>query len=373
MLRTGLQGIGMYLIVQFAMKQFMPQPQSQTPGSTSSVGGAIGAIPAYEARPSALDAGAEISIIPETIIPIWPTDTSLDISMYVSSSVAMPALKSAPKESLVLSEEGFKLGDYEDTRHIETTFTVPKEVQNNGTLWAHFYVGLSGSVLDPLDKHYDAGRAYHFLKPLNQFLAKKKVKKTKKLLEATAETEVIEEESKPTGRVISSYYHPNFTVSLIPDSSVINFPSLHPALRQWIHLESKGSRDGSGQNTWYYPIIYLNTFWQLRDHMTELNSTVKTLPLHITLNNQNNWKFSLYATIDDSVKTTARNAAHGGSITAGGDGSEFEEMKRILVDTNLYLLGTTVFVSILHTIFEMLAFKSDIVSSQFESCESFKY
>lgn len=44
-------------------------------------------------------------------------------------------------------------------------------------------------------------------------------------------------------------------------------------------------------------------------------------------------------------------------------GAELEEVKRILIDTNIYLLSTTVIVSLLHTVFEMLAFKSDIVSS----------
>ena len=35
-------------------------------------------------------------------------------------------------------------------------------------------------------------------------------------------------------------------------------------------------------------------------------------------------------------------------------------IKEVLLDTNVYLLGTTVVVSIFHMIFEMLAFKSDI-------------
>jgi hypothetical protein len=50
----------------------------------------------------------------------------------------------------------------------------------------------------------------------------------------------------------------------------------------------------------------------------------------------------------------------GGSVPGGGDGSEFEMIKEVLLDTNVYLLGTTVVVSIFHMIFEMLAFKSDI-------------
>lgn len=50
----------------------------------------------------------------------------------------------------------------------------------------------------------------------------------------------------------------------------------------------------------------------------------------------------------------------GGSNPAGGDGSEFEMIKEVLLDTNIYLLSTTVVVSILHMGFEMMAFKSDI-------------
>ena len=95
--------------------------------------------------------------------------------------------------------------------------------------------------------------------------------------------------------------------------------------------------------------------------MTELNATVKTLPLHITLNNLNNRKFSLYASIDEGVKQNQRQVAAGGPVPAGGDGSEFEEFKRVLIDTNIWLLSTTALVTVLHMIFEMLAFKSDIV------------
>lgn len=50
----------------------------------------------------------------------------------------------------------------------------------------------------------------------------------------------------------------------------------------------------------------------------------------------------------------------GGTTTGGGDGSEFEMVKEIMLDTNIYLLSTTVIVSILHMGFEMMAFKSDI-------------
>jgi Cleft lip and palate transmembrane protein 1 (CLPTM1) len=271
----------------------------------------------------------------------------------------MPALSSLPKESLVLEEKNFRIGDYKDKRDVETTITIPKEVQQNGTLWAHFYVALTGHQLDPIAKDYDIATATHFFRPLNQYLPKKRVRKLKNLLDKANETHATVDD-KPQGLQIASYYHPNFTVSIIPDTGVQTWESIHPSMRKSMNLEPTGARDQSGQNGWYYPIFFLNTFWQLRSHMTELNDTVTTLPLNIQLNNLASWKFSLYASMDDGMKQNQMQAASGAGPAAGGDGTEFEKFKEILLDTNAYLLGTTFVVSILHMIFEALAFKNDI-------------
>jgi hypothetical protein len=332
-------------------------------GGASTDGNSPGGIPAFDERPDVFDVGATFNDVPQKIAPMWLVDTPLDISIYVSPSFAMPPLAAVPSGMQVVKEKGFKLGDWKDERHIDTSFAVPEAVQRNGTLWAHYYVAVSGYPLDPTAKRYDSGKAYHFMRPLSQFLTKKKVKKAKKLL---GNAEVAggaqpEPEPEPQGKTIASYYHPNITLSIIPDSGVIDFPSMHPAVRQYLQLESTGARDASGQHGWYYPIVFVNTFWQLRDHMTELNSTVKTLPLHVKLNTLSNWKFSLYASIDEGMKQAAKQGSSGQGISTGGDGSEFEEFKRVLVETNIYLLTTTGIVTILHMVFEMLAFKSDIV------------
>ena len=319
-------------------------------------------VPAYDARPDS-SIIENYSAVPRNIAPIWPLNSTVDVAIYVAPSLIMPELKSLGKETLVVEEKGFKIGNWKENRQIDTSFEVPSEVQNNGTLWAHIYIALQGHVLDPAAKNYDIAKAYHFFQPLNQIIPKKKVKKTKNLLSSSKDaTALVERGEEDTGPTFASYYHPNFTMSFIPDSGTLAFPTMHPALRQYVHLESTGARDASGYNGWYYPILYVNTFWQLKDHMTELNSTVGRLPLHVNLNNLANWKFSLYASIDDSVKQNQKKAASGGPVPAAGDGSEFEEFKRVLVDTNIYLLATTASVSILHMIFEMLAFKSDIVS-----------
>ncbi|KAL4803309.1 cleft lip and palate transmembrane protein 1-domain-containing protein [Aspergillus unguis] len=352
LVRSLIQGATIFFVVQFFMGQFFGNKQNA--GS----GGKPGAVTTFEDRPARSEIES-YSSIPDVISPIWPSDSALDISIYVTPSVAIPALKSLPSSSLVLEEKKFGLGNYSDVRDVDTTIQVPKEVRQNGTLWAHFFVGLSGHQLDPAAKDYNTDTAVHFFRPLNQYLPKKKAKKLRNLLADADQTEEDEDDGLPDVS-IASYYHPNFTLSVIPDSGNMKFRQVHHAIRRHTQLEATGARDISGQNGWYYPIVFLNTFWQLKTHMIELNSTVETIPLRFTLNNLQNWKFAMMASLDDNAKQTARQAAFGGSTPGGGDGSEFEMIKEVLLDTNIWLLGTTGVVTILHMVFETLAFKNDI-------------
>lgn len=351
--QTLVQGIGIFLLTQFVIGQFTGKKSS--PQST----GVGNANLNFADRPE-ISTIANYSTVPNTIAPIWSQDSSIDIQVYVSPYITLPALKSVAKNNLVVDEKNLKLSDYKDTREIQTSISLPKEVQSNGTLWAHFFVGLTGSQLDPSAKDYDPSQANHFLRQLNHYLPKKRVRKLVNLLEK--KTEEVEEEvpEEPQGTQIASYYHPNFTIAVIPDTGVQNWQSMHPALRKNIILESTGARDASGQNGWYYPVVFLNTFWQLRTHMTELNDTVQEVPLNIQLYNMASWKYSILASMDEGMKQNQQPGANPNPLAGSGDGSEFEKFKEILLDTNPYLLATTFGVSILHMIFEGLAFKSDI-------------
>ena len=318
-------------------------------------------MPAWEQRPQALEPGAQWSYVPQAAAPMWPTGTEMDISMYISASVAMPPLTSMPKESLLIEEKNFKFGDFIENREVHTEFKVPKEVQQNATLLAHFYVAQSGSVLDPTQPGYDTAKAYHFIRPLSQYQPKKKIAKTRNLLSDMPEKDAVEtEEEKKAPKIVANYYHPNFTVSLIPDAGTVPYATMHPGPRKYITLEATGARDATGQYGWYYPIVFTNTFWQLKKDMIELNDTVSTLPLHVKLNNVAHWKYNVFAAMDENIQANARAAAAGQSTPGGGDGSEMEMFKEIIIDSNSYLLAVTAVVSVLHMIFEMLAFKNDV-------------
>ena len=314
-------------------------------------------VPVWEDRPT--NPSEHYSHAPQFIAPIWPPDSSLDIRVYFHPSPRPSAMSLISPIYLVLAEDNFRIGDFKDSREIDTVIEVPSNVQANATWWGHFYIGLHGETLDPEASGWDSSKAYHFARPINQFLPKKRAVKTKNLLSGSDTASEVAEVEQPKGPLFGSYYHPNFTFSIIPDTGTQRLKNMHPAVQGHVNLESSGARDSSGQNGWYYPIFFVNTFWQLKDHMTELNSTVQEVPLHITLNSMGHWKFSVYTSIDEGMKQKQREAAAGG-LSTSGDGTEFEEFKRILIDTNIYLLSTTAVVTILHMIFEALAFKSDV-------------
>lgn len=365
------QAVAMYVAMQFLMKQFTgsgktTQTVTDAEGKAVQIPGNTGDIPAYQLRPQTLDEGAVYNQIPQRIAPIWPEDSKVDIVVTLSPSFVPRTIRDTSKDMIVLEEQGFQIGNYSDKRSIDTTIKVPVSVQNNGTLWGHFYIGLAGAQLDPTESPYDPASAYHFVYPLTQYIAKKKVTKTRNLLgskdaaDAEEHEQEQEVEERQTGPVVGNSYHPNTTLSLIPNSGVMAFPQVHPAVRQFVQLEATGARDGSGQNSWYYPIVFVNTFWQLKSHMTLLNDTVETLPLHIDLGNLADWKFKIMATMELSSRETARQAAYGNAMPGGGDGTEIDMVKEILLDTNPILLSVTIVVSIAHIILETLAFGSDI-------------
>lgn len=114
------------------------------------------------------------------------------------------------------------------------------------------------------------------------------------------------------------------------------------------------NRANNGKVGYYRPIMFPNDFWVLQHNAFAVNETVETLPLNIRLEPISMWKFNIFATLDDSMKQQTNNPL------GGMDAGQADEIKRMFLETNPVLLGTTIAVSLLHTLFEMLAFKNDI-------------
>lgn len=194
-------------------------------------------IPPFQLRPSELNEGATHRQLPRKVAPIWPQDAHVDIIVTLSPSFNPTPISKVPAEYVVLKEKDFHINNWTDTRVVETTFKVPKAVQNNGTLWSHIYVGLPGSNLDPREPGYDTTKAYHLSYPLTQYLPKKKTTKARNLLDDLPEP-VQAEEEEPTGPIIANYYHPNASFSFVPDLGVKELGQLPPVAKHFLDRKS---------------------------------------------------------------------------------------------------------------------------------------
>jgi hypothetical protein len=114
------------------------------------------------------------------------------------------------------------------------------------------------------------------------------------------------------------------------------------------------SRHPNGKIGYYRPIVFPNDFWSLQSNAYAVNESITTLPLSIRIEPIPMWKFNIFASLDDSMKQQASNPL--GGMSSG----DMDEIKRMFLETNPILLGTTIIVSCLHSLFEMLAFKNDI-------------
>ena len=101
----------------------------------------------------------------------------------------------------------------------------------------------------------------------------------------------------------------------------------------------------------YYPPMFPNDFWLLRENLAPINETSYTLPLYVNYHAMSSMKFQVFAAMTQSFEQAAQQQ---------GTGAEMDEVKRMLTETSPWLLITTGIVTVLHMVFEFLAFSSDV-------------
>ena len=207
------------------------------------------------------------------------------------------------------------------------------------------YVGGKTSEGIPIRKHMRLSY------PLVTYREKKVKKNTKRLLGAEEDEgeEEREGEGEGEGKVKwVPYWKGNMTVSIIPHNDVYQVGQhVMPPLDQFLLHDPE-------TNT-YPPFVYLNNFWLLDENMVELNETTlaaQNFTLGIRLHELSLWKANVYMQMEQNFKIQEKMGL--------SSRRQSEDLKRMFLETNPIFLGITTFVSLLHTIFDMLAFRSDI-------------
>jgi hypothetical protein len=104
-----------------------------------------------------------------------------------------------------------------------------------------------------------------------------------------------------------------------------------------------GRRDETGTKGYYNPIIFSNEFWHMKSQYIEINATTPTVPLQVVFQPISYFKFQMFASMTFGFQEAVKKQG-------GGSAAEFDEVKRMLVETNPWFLALTGVVSVLHVV-----------------------
>ncbi|GMI68540.1 hypothetical protein like AT5G08500 [Hibiscus trionum] len=243
----------------------------------------------------------------------------------------------------------------ESTRTLSMKYYPSQALKNNGSLYAHVFFARSGYPPDPNDPEYQPQAAFGRTHSVVAYLPKSRLDKKKSLLGNTKDGEVVESvamvaddaeiESKDDGpEEWMAYWKPNITINLVEDFTRYGHNAVPPNIAPYLNIDPATGN--------YYPTIFFNEFWLLRDKLIAINESVTELPLNLEVAPISMMKWQLFQQIDQSFQIHRSY----GSMLEG----EADELKRVFLEGNPYLLAITMVVSLLHSVFDFLAFKNDI-------------
>ena len=144
--------------------------------------------------------------------------------------------------------------------------------------------------------------------------------------------------------VTSLLWQPRLTLNPVCDTMALDLSQIPQNLHSYIHTVDEYQ---------YTPMFYVNNFWVFRNHLVTLNQSTPQ-PQNLTLHYypMTMFKFMMYAQFEHGLNWQE-------SLGTATE-RDSEETRRMFYETNPILLAVTMVVSLLHTVFEYLAFKNDI-------------
>jgi len=281
------------------------------------------------------------------LTPMLSRGTPVDMYMYISENENWKdAVTSSDENPPIWVEKGIPLASGQP-RYSTYTYRPSKAVQNNGSAYVHTIFTPFGASPNPEDEDYDAALSWVKSCTLNRYLPKRRAEQGVNLLSGKNSTEdkpMDDDTVKFNETVIVSYLKPNVTVTFVDDFSAYQPQKIPPHMIKTLDVDTSTNK--------YRPHTWFHEFWLLRDYLIPVNETLTELPMHLSVEPVGQYKFAFFVQMEQSFSTQE---SWGMSST-----SESDNIKRIFLESNPLFLALTVAVSMLHSLFDMLAFKSDI-------------
>ena len=372
---TGILRLGIFY---FALQQM--SGSRTPPQSASSAGADAGELTQQPtgvsvAGVSVTGPGGSRMTVPQVRISnAWDSRQLFDLRVYTSEAREFDAFDD--KSALLWHEPAITYSRDDKDEEIAHNFTIrpsARMLRNETGMWLHVYLTKIGTSPDPMSKGYDmlnAASAHH---PLVKLVTRKVPKATRNLLssdgsdgsDGAASGEVDDVSSSSSGggggdkvdsrgnlvpeagsTEIVPHWKPKMILSIVEDFSVFPPGRVPPQLLPHLVVDVARGR--------YSPVVFINEFWCPRERMFALNETagaaLAELPLELEFTVTTLMRWMLTVQMLDSLE---QQASMHGSVA-------MEEMHRMMTETSPWLLALTAVVTILHSIFDILAFKNDI-------------
>jgi len=137
---------------------------------------------------------------------------------------------------------------------------------------------------------------------------------------------------------------PQVGVKLVNHFSAYNISDL-PLVQQVLPLQRHGNE------IVYAPPMHVDEVGITSDAYLPLNETVSFLPLSLSVGRLSLQRYPLMAILQANLE---------GQKEMGFSDSDIDDVRRLVADTSVWLLTVTVIASVLHLLFEFLAFRSDV-------------
>ncbi|WWC68762.1 uncharacterized protein I206_102696 [Kwoniella pini CBS 10737] len=336
-----LRSVAMFVAVQAAMKYGMNYMGMNSKSPTPPVPVPSGTDGAAASSPAPVDTSQSAVV---NAVPAWDLGTPLSMLLYTSTS---PGGLDVNLDKPLVQWDGLTYGGWKDEREADLVLDVPESVWAHNGSWYMDIILVKGGGLP---KQAGLGNISAFRKQLTRYLPKRRIRKEKKLIGNKDQVEDEVEEPEPTGPPpIVAHWSNNLTLTIVSSGGEVAANQLSPVAAPFYTFQP----NPNGPGKVYSPPIYPNDFWIMKESLYQINETTKSLPLHVTYSAISSMKFNIFSSMTASFEQAA-------SQQGAGTGMEFDEIKRTLIETSPWLLITTAIVTLLHTVFEFLAFSSDV-------------
>ncbi|KAI9919281.1 hypothetical protein PsorP6_017245 [Peronosclerospora sorghi] len=309
---------------------------------------------------------------PNTLDPLWGEGQPLDVACYLSSRREWDATKDFTSGAQYIGAFQSLTFDWESSNFrrmdLNISHTMLSQVtsrspgvtqlsdslQDNASVFLHVHVTHAGFSPNPREKEqYDKYRTIHQALSLIEYAPKRNVKETRFLIAPFHPQNASQLKAHENTSTIP-YWKPSISFRIVTDFTRYPVEELPMMVYQNLHFV----QHPLDQRWRYVPALYVDDLSQTQENLVPLNRTLDdssgheaVLPLQLSWSPLSfaRWQMQLtFATVFESQEHM------------GVPSSDLNALRSMVTDTHPVLLAVTMSVSLLHLLFDWLAFRHDV-------------